>query len=97
MAGSAADQSSFGVYVQPRSSRTAVVGTHGDAIKIKLQAPPVDGAANDELIRFVAKALGVPRTSVRIVSGLTSRRKRLTIDGLSTADAQSNLLKAADT
>jgi len=97
VAHSAADQPSFSVYVQPRSSRTVVVGTHGDAIKIKLKAPPVDGAANDELIRFVAKTLAVPRTTVHIVSGLTSRRKRLTIDGIPTTDAQSTLLKSTKT
>ena len=97
MADSAAYRSSLTIYVQPRSSRTVVVGTHGDAIKIKLKAPPVGGAANDELVRFAAKTLAVPRTAVRIVSGLTSRRKRLTIDGIPTADAQSSLLKATKT
>lgn len=95
MADSTTDKSSFTVYVQPRSSRSVIVGTHADAIKIKLKAPPVDGAANDELIRFVAKSLSVPRSAVHIVSGLTSRRKRLIIDGIPPTDARTTLLKTA--
>jgi uncharacterized protein (TIGR00251 family) len=59
-----------------------VVGRHGDAIKIRLRAPPVDGAANEELVRFLAERLGVPRASVRIVSGTTGRRKRIEVTGL---------------
>jgi hypothetical protein len=54
---------------------------HGDAIKIRLQAPPVDGAANEELVRFLAERLGVPRAAVRIVSGEAGRRKRVEIIG----------------
>jgi uncharacterized protein (TIGR00251 family) len=57
------------------------VGRYGDAIKIRLQAPPVDGAANAELIRFLAQRLGLPRSAVRIVSGETGRRKHLEITG----------------
>jgi uncharacterized protein (TIGR00251 family) len=69
------------VHVQPRAARTEVVGLHGDAIKIRLKAPPVDGAANDELIRFVAERLGLPRTAVELVGGATGRAKRLRITG----------------
>jgi hypothetical protein len=58
-----------------------VVGRYGDAIKIRLQAPPVDGAANEELVRFLAERLGVPRSAVRIVSGESGRRKRVEITG----------------
>ncbi|KPJ96379.1 MAG: hypothetical protein AMS18_00935 [Gemmatimonas sp. SG8_17] len=72
------------VHVQPRSSRTEIVGWHGDALKIRVKAPPVDGAANDELARFVAQETGVARSAVRIVSGTTGRRKRISVDGLST-------------
>lgn len=67
-------------HVQPRAQRTEVVGWHGDAIKVRLKAPPVDGAANEELVRFVAQRLGVSRSAVRIVSGRTSRRKRLSLE-----------------
>ena len=70
-------------HVQPRAKRTEVVGWHGDAVKVRLKAPPVDGAANEELVRFVADRLGVPRSAVRIVSGRTSRRKRLSLEEIS--------------
>lgn len=72
------------VHVQPRSSRTEIVGWHGDALKVRVKAPPADGAANDELARFVAQKTGVARSAVRIVSGTTGRRKRIRVDGLST-------------
>ena len=65
------------VYVQPRSSKNAVVGIHADAIKVKLKAPPVDGAANKMCIEFVAKTVGLPKSAVEILSGHTSRAKRL--------------------
>ena len=71
------------VHVQPRAKRTAVAGRHGDAVKIRLAAPPVDGAANDELVRFVAETLRVPRAAVRITHGATGRRKTVVVDGLS--------------
>ncbi|HEX5973155.1 MAG TPA: DUF167 domain-containing protein [Gemmatimonadaceae bacterium] len=74
------------VHVQPRASRSEVVGTHGAALKVRLLAPPVDGAANDALVALLAKALGVPRRDVRIVQGATSRAKLVEIDG-TTADA----------
>lgn len=79
------------VHVQPRAKRTAVAGKHGDAIKVRLAAPPVDGAANEELVRFVAETLGVPRRAVRITAGLTGRRKTVEIDDLSSADAAARL------
>ena len=74
------------VHVQPRASRSEVVGTFGAALKVRLLAPPVDGAANDALIALLAKALGVPRRDVRIVQGATSRAKVVEIDG-TTVDA----------
>ena len=70
------------VHVQPRASKTEVVGWHGDAIKIRVAAPPVDGAANDALVLFLAELLGVPRAGVTIVGGATSRRKRVAIVGI---------------
>lgn len=74
------------VHVQPRASRSEVVGTHGAALKVRLLAPPVDGAANEALVSLLAKELGVPRRDVRIVQGATSRAKVVEIDG-TTADA----------
>jgi uncharacterized protein len=74
------------VHVQPRASRSEVVGTFGAALKVRLLAPPVDGAANDELIALLAKALRVARRDVRIVHGSASRSKVVEIDG-TTEDA----------
>ncbi len=82
--------------VQPRASRTEVVGQHGDAVKIRLRAPPVDGAANEELVRFLAERLGVARGAVTIVGGQTSRIKRVRIAG-GPADPVAALLAASDT
>ena len=70
------------IHVQPRAKQTEVVGWHGDAIKIRVAAPPVDGAANDALVRFLAELLGVPRTAVTVVGGATGRRKRVAIEGV---------------
>ena len=74
------------VHVQPRASRSEIIGQHGTALKVRLQAPPVDGAANEALVRLLAEALGVPGRSVRVVAGATSRSKTVEIDG-TTADA----------
>ncbi|MCJ7616795.1 MAG: DUF167 domain-containing protein [Desulfobacterales bacterium] len=65
----------FKVFVQPKSSKNIIAGIYGDAIKIKLTAPPVDGAANKMCIKFLAKCLKVPKTSLEIISGHTSRTK----------------------
>jgi uncharacterized protein (TIGR00251 family) len=70
------------VQVQPRARRSEVAGRYGDAVKIRLAAPPVDGAANEELIRFVAELLKVPKSAVTITAGLTARRKTVQIDGV---------------
>lgn len=72
----------FRVRVQPRASRNEVAGELGGALKIRLQAPPVDGAANEALVAFLADELGVPRKVVRIVFGSTSRSKTVEVDGI---------------
>lgn len=69
------------VHVQPRASRSEIVGLHGTALKVRLQSPPVDGAANASLEMLLAERLGVPRRAVRVVAGLTSRAKTVEIDG----------------
>lgn len=69
------------VHVQPRASRSEVVGLHGTALKVRLHAPPVDGAANEELVLLLAERLGVPKRAVRIVAGETARAKVVEIDG----------------
>jgi uncharacterized protein (TIGR00251 family) len=70
------------VHVQPGASRSEFAGRHGERIKIRLAAPAVEGKANVALVEFLAEHYGVPRRSVRIVSGLKSRRKRVAIEGL---------------
>jgi hypothetical protein len=71
------------VRVQPRARRTALAGRHGDAIKVQLAAPPVDGAANEALVRWLARdVLGVPASRVRLVHGDTGRDKVLAVEGL---------------
>ena len=72
------------LHVQPGAKRTEAAGRHGDRVKIRLAAPPVDGAANDELVRFVAEAFGVPKRNIEILSGATSRQKRVRITGATT-------------
>lgn len=75
----------FTVRVQPRASRSEVVGAHGGALKVRLQAPPVDGAANEALVELLAESLGVPRRAVRIVAGESSRSKTVDVDGVEQA------------
>jgi len=67
----------FKVLVQPRSSKNMLAGLHDDALKVKLTAPPVNNAANRMSLKFLAKALGVPQSSLEIVSGHTSRNKKV--------------------
>ena len=75
----------FAVRVQPRASRSEIVGVHGDAMKIRLSAPPVDGAANEALVELIADLLGVGRRAVRIVSGEASRSKVVEVEGVTAA------------
>jgi len=74
--------------VQPRAPETAIAGLHGNAVTVRLAAAPVDGAANEALIRFMAQRLGVPRSAVRIERGGTSRWKVLEVDGIEVADGK---------
>ena len=70
------------LHIQPGAKKTEVVGPHGDALKIRLAAPPVDGKANAALLAFVAMQLGVAKSAVDLVSGQTSRAKRVRIAGM---------------
>ncbi len=79
------DSVRFTVRVQPRASRSEIVGVHGDAMKIRLSAPPVDGAANAALVELIAEVLGVGRRAVRIVSGESSRSKVVEVEGVTAA------------
>ena len=71
------------VRAQPRANRSEIVGVKGEYLKVRLAAPPVDGAANEELRRFLAKALKIPRSRLELVQGRSSRIKTLRIHGLS--------------
>lgn len=79
------------LHIQPRASRTELAGRHGDALKVRLAASPVDGAANEALIEFLAERLGVARTAVRLESGARGRSKVLAVDGIGVADASRRL------
>lgn len=70
------------LHIQPGAKRTEIAGLHGDALKLRLAAPPVEGKANEALIAFLAKKLGCGRTALEIISGQTSRAKRVRIRGL---------------
>ena len=72
----------FLVQVLPRSSQCKLVGCQGDFLKIKITAPPVDGRANEECIRFLADVLGVKKDQVQILSGLKAKKKTIAIQGL---------------
>jgi uncharacterized protein (TIGR00251 family) len=81
----------FTVRAQPRASRTEIAGAYGDSVKIRLTAPPVEGAANAELIAFLAKKLGVPKSAVRVVKGERGREKVVEVDGRSAEDVGARL------
>lgn len=69
------------VVVVPRASRSRIVGLHGDRIKVQLAAPPVDGAANEELVALFAAVLDIPARAITLVRGATSKRKTVRVDG----------------
>jgi uncharacterized protein (TIGR00251 family) len=72
----------FSVRVQPRASKSELAGEYGDALRIRLAAPPVDGTANDELVSFLSNTFAVARKSVRILAGETARSKLIEIEGI---------------
>ena len=80
------------LHVQPRSSRTEIVSAHGDAIKLRVAAPPVAGEANREVVRFLSKLLGVSAASIELLSGETGRRKVVEVRGVTVDFVRSKLL-----
>lgn len=80
------------LHVQPGAKRTEVAGIHGEALKIRLAAPPVDGKANACLVEFIAATLGVAKHRVSLVAGQTSRTKKIAVAGLDAGTAQRRLL-----
>lgn len=77
--------------IVPRASRSETAGPLGDALKIRLQAPPVDGKANAALREFLAGRLGVHERAVTLISGQTGRQKRVAVAGISAAEAERKL------
>jgi len=84
------DRLVLSVHVQPGAKRNEVAGPHGDALKIRLTAPPVDGRANAALCNFIAQRLGIAGSAVAVTSGRTSRRKLLSVVG-APADSEARL------
>jgi uncharacterized protein (TIGR00251 family) len=72
---------SFQVRVVPRASRSEIVGEHDGALRVRIAAPPVDGAANEELVRLLARELGVSRSAITITGGHTAKLKQLRVSG----------------
>jgi hypothetical protein len=80
------------VRVHPGAKRNAITGTHADALKISLTTPPTDGRANAALIAFLAERLNIPRLSIELLAGHTSRSKTLRLTGITAAEAETRLL-----
>lgn len=75
----------FKIRVMPRSARDELAGVHGEALKVRLTAPPVEGAANEACIAYLARCLGLPRRRLSIVSGQSSREKLIRVEGVDEA------------
>ena len=84
------------VRVIPRASRPGLAGVRDGALLLRLQAPPVDGAANAEVVDILADLLGVPRRAITILSGHHSRRKRVAVSGITPEGARNKLERRAD-
>ncbi|WNM58441.1 DUF167 domain-containing protein [Candidatus Nitrospira allomarina] len=82
------------IYIQPRASKAEIVGLHGEALKIRIASPPVDGQANAELCRFLARLFGIPRQYVQLKSGFSSRQKRIFIEGKTLSDVAAVLTES---
>jgi uncharacterized protein len=86
-----ASGATFAVRVHPRARKNAITGEVGDALKLALTAPPVDGKANQSCIEFFAKLLNVPRSSVTIAAGFNNRTKVIRVSGLSADEVRDRL------
>jgi hypothetical protein len=79
------------LHVLPNAPKSQIIGVHGKALKVKIHAPPVDGKANDEIIRFFSKELGIAKNRVQIISGNLSKSKRIRIEGLTWSEVKEKL------
>lgn len=79
------------LHIQPGAKKTELAGLYGDALKIRLAAPPVDGKANDSLLKFLATQLGVAKSQVSLISGASSRSKRVRVAGVTAAQVAARL------
>jgi uncharacterized protein (TIGR00251 family) len=84
------------IRVIPRAGKSGVAGIRGDAWLVRLHAPPVDGAANEELVEVIAEVLAVPKRAVSIASGERSRQKRVRVSGIDAATAAARLASAEE-
>ena len=73
----------FRVRVVPRASRSEITGEHDGALRVRIAAPPVEGAANDELVRLLARSCGVPRSAIKITAGQAAKLKTVSLSGVS--------------
>jgi uncharacterized protein (TIGR00251 family) len=80
------------LYVQPRASRNELAGLHGEALKLRLTTPPVDGRANKAVISFLAKLLKIPKSAILIKSGQQSRSKKIVLSGVDEAQVRRALI-----
>lgn len=87
----------FAVRVQPRASQSGITGEFAGALKLRLAAPPVDGAANEELVRWLAKFFDVARAQVTLISGTTSKQKIIRVSGVQSDAARKKLTDALQT
>ncbi|OAG26878.1 DUF167 domain-containing protein [Thermodesulfatator autotrophicus] len=79
------------VYLQPKAKKEEIVGLYQGFLKIKVKSPPVDGKANQALISFLAKKLAIPKKDVKLVAGLTSRHKKVYVEGLEEKEVRKRL------
>lgn len=76
------------LHIQPKASKTEVAGQYGDALRLRIAAPPVEGAANKALCRYLAESFSIPQNRVEILGGLTGRKKRILLRGVSAKEVQ---------
>ncbi|WP_447979221.1 DUF167 domain-containing protein [Candidatus Nitrospira bockiana] len=84
------------VHVQPNAARSEYAGLHGDAVKIRIAAPPVEGAANEAVRRFLSERLGVPLRRVTLLAGQTGRRKRIKLIGVHAKEVTARLTSGGE-